>query len=196
MRSSAGCSTLLRRSFTFSNCIRPLPNVAIPTRDGSRRSLTRSRMKSKSSAIGRSARNSTARALRICVRSLPRSSTSTATVRFVACELDSTATMCDVVSSAPALKTTSLSPRPMRSPGRSGCGSTTRRPFSSVPLTLPQSRSSQPSSSSCTISAWRRERKRSLIGTVQSFARPSVITPPGSARLCGARPGWKTVRRT
>ena len=138
------------------------------------------------SLIGRSARNSSASELRMRVRSVPRSSLSTLIVRFVACESLSMGIICDCISSA--WKTTSLSPRAMRSPGRRGTGSAIFTPFTSVPFTLPQSRTNH-CPRSRTISAWRRERKRSLIGIVQSDARPRVIMSPGMATCCGAIPG-------
>ena len=63
-----------------------------------------------------------------------------------------------------------------------------RTPLSVVPLTLPQSRTNQVAALE-EISAWRRERKRSLIGIVQSEARPSVIVSAGASACCGDIPG-------
>ena len=177
-----------RRSLTFPNVTRSSLSSAIAARVGRSRNTTRSRMKSNSSDIGRSARNSRASVVRICVRSLLRSfsSSSTAMARFVACESVSMAMNCEVVSSE--WKTTSLSPRAMRSPGRSSAVSTSFTPLSVVPFTLPQSRTNQVPRS-LRISAWRRERKRSLIGIVQSEARPSVMFSAGSVTCCGESPG-------
>ena len=57
-----------------------------------------------------------------------------------------------------------------------------RVPFSSVPLTLPQSRTSHwPSANE--ISACLRDRNLSRMGMVQSDARPSVIVWTGSDNL-------------
>jgi len=124
----------------------------------------------------------------MATRSPPRLSSSfTEMERLVAGDALSTAMSCELESSS--WKTTSLSPSAMRSPLRSGAGSMTFMPLSIVPLTLPQSRTYQRPRSSAT-SACRRERKRSLIGTVHSDARPSVISPsPLSITCCGARPG-------
>jgi hypothetical protein len=61
----------------------------------------------------------------------------------------------------------------MRSPPCSSNCPLMRTPLSIVPFTLPQSRTYH-CPASCMISAWRRERNRSRIGTVQSAARPRV----------------------
>ena len=93
-----------------------------------------------------------------------------------AAELLSTARICErSISSAPSPPTTtSVSPRVMRSPVRMTVGSSSFVPFSSVPFTLPQSRTIHWPASNV-ISAWCRDRNRSLIGIVHSLARPSVI---------------------
>ncbi len=77
--------------------------------------------------------------------------------RLFACESLSRTLSCDGSLPSAVSKITSLSPRAMRSPGRSGTGRPSFAPFSSVPFTLPQSRTTH-SPSRKTISACLRER--------------------------------------
>ena len=162
MRSSELSVLSCRLTSTCVNDLPSGPRRPMATRDAWVCSRTRSTMKPNSSFIGRSSRSSRARALSVAslvrspvsVRSVSMSWMGMAIVVFagVSATARKRSVLCSDVS-----KTSSVSPRRMRSPPRSGWSRSTRTPFRYVPFALPQSfRTQLPCA--CTISACLRER--------------------------------------
>ena len=101
---------------------------------------------------------------------------------FVSATASSRSVLCSALS-----KTISVSPSRMRSPVWRGRSRSTRMPLRNVPFALPQFFSTQAPFTGA-ISACLRERYRSLIGMVQSDARPiDAISPFSCWRVGEAR---------